>query len=85
MPYQLHRVKTWHTSAQPQSLADARSIRRHDVIRGGWKMKCFEDDDDDIDDDNDDDDNDEDDDGALWIPLTGLKSIWVLKSDSCVT
>ena len=39
------------------------------------------DDDDDIDDDND---NDEDDDGAVWIPLTGFKSIWVLKSDSCV-
>ena len=46
-----------------------------------------DDDDDDIDDDNDDDDDDsdEDDDGAVWIPLTGFKSIWVLKSDSCVT
>ena len=44
-----------------------------------------QDDDDDIDDDNDDDDSDEDDDGAVWIPLTGFKSIWVLKSDSRVT
>ena len=43
-----------------------------------------QDDDDDIDGDNDDNDNNEDDNGAVWIPLTGFKSIWVLKSDSYV-
>ena len=46
--------------------------------------KLEQDDDDDIDDDDDDDDN-ENDDATVWIPLTGFKSIWVLRSDSCVT
>ena len=36
-----------------------------------------QDDDDDIDDDKDENQNDEKGDGALWIPLTGLKSIWI--------
>ena len=36
-------------------------------------------------DDDDDIDDHENDDGTVWIPLTGFKSIWVLRSDSCVT
>ena len=38
-------------------------------------------------DDNDDiaDDNDENNGGVIWILLTGFRSIWALKGDSCVT